>query len=151
MERLEYLCSFSEVADTNVEAVFDLILDAAVRGHVPQQELPEALYLISDMEFNACVRDASLSNFENARRRFAEHGYTLPQIVFWNVASRHDGGPGVRAVRGDLRIVKHCPKWALPIWDSILAYSVVLSVLTLIVCSPGPHGVQDRPETAADP
>lgn len=59
-ERLEYLCTFNEVADTNVEAVFDLILDAAVRNNVPQEELPETLYLISDMEFNACVRNASV-------------------------------------------------------------------------------------------
>ncbi len=86
-ERLEYLCSFNDVADTNVEAVFNLILDAAVRNHVPGEELPETLYLISDMEFNSCVQNASLSNFENAKRRFAEHGYKLPQIVFWNVAS----------------------------------------------------------------
>lgn len=88
-ERLEYLCTFNEVADTNVEAVFDLILDAAVRNNVPQEELPETLYLISDMEFNACVRNASVSNFASAKRRFAEHGYRLPQIVFWNVASRN--------------------------------------------------------------
>ena len=77
-ERLEYLCTFNEVADTNVEAVFDLILDAAVRNNVPQEELPETLYLISDMEFNACVRNASVSNFASAKRRFAEHGYRLP-------------------------------------------------------------------------
>lgn len=67
-ERLEYLCTFNEVADTNVEAVFDLILDAAVRNNVPQEELPETLYLISDMEFNACVRNASVSNFASAKR-----------------------------------------------------------------------------------
>lgn len=66
-ERLEYLCTFSEVADTNVEAVFDLILDAAVRNNVPQEELPETLYLISDMEFNACVRNASVSNFASCK------------------------------------------------------------------------------------
>ena len=88
-EKPEYLCTFNEVADTNAEAVFNLILDAAVRNNVPKEELPETLYLISDMEFNCCVRNASLSNFENAKRRFEEHGYKLPQIVFWNVASRN--------------------------------------------------------------
>lgn len=92
-ERLEYISSFSEIADTNIEAVFDLILNAAVRNKLPQEELPETLYLISDMEFNSCVRNASVSNFENAKRRFSENGYTLPKIVFWNVASRRLNQP----------------------------------------------------------
>lgn len=107
VERLEYLCSFNKVADTNVEAVFDLILDAAVRNHVPEEELPETLYLISDMEFNFCVRNASLSNFENAKRRFAEYGYQLPQIVFWNVASRNSNQPVTKNEQG-VALVSGC-------------------------------------------
>lgn len=106
-ERLEYLCTFNEVADTNVEAVFDLILDAAVRNNVPQEELPETLYLISDMEFNACVRNASVSNFASAKRRFAEHGYRLPQIVFWNVASRNSNQPVTKNEQG-VALVSGC-------------------------------------------
>lgn len=130
MERLEYLCSFSEVADTNVEAVFDLILDAAVRGHVPQQELPEALYLISDMEFNACVRDASLSNFENARRRFAEHGYTLPQIVFWNVASRGRNQPVTRNEQGAVLLSGCTPRlFSLAAGGGLSPYAAMMEVL----------------------
>ena len=92
-ERLRYLCTFNKVANTDIEAVFDLILNAAVSGGASQEELPETLYLISDMEFDRCVRNASLTNFENAKRRFAEHGYKLPKIVFWNVASRGGNQP----------------------------------------------------------
>lgn len=107
IERLEYLCTFNEVADTNVEAVFNLILDAAVRNNVPQEELPETLYLISDMEFNSCVRNAALSNFENAKRRFAKHGYKLPQLVFWNVASRNSNQPVKKNEQG-VALVSGC-------------------------------------------
>lgn len=107
VDRLAYLCSFNEVADTNVEAVFDLLLDAAVRNHVPQEELPETLYLISDMEFNSCVRNASLSNFENAKRRFEKHGYKLPRIVFWNVASRNRNQPVTKNEQG-VALVSGC-------------------------------------------
>lgn len=106
-DRLEYIRSFSEIADTNLEAVFDLILNAAVRNEVPQAELPETLYLISDMEFNSCVRNASLTNFKNAKRKFAEHGYTLPQIVFWNVASRHNNQPVTKNEAG-VALVSGC-------------------------------------------
>lgn len=129
-ERLEYLCSFCEIADTNVEAVFRLILKAAVRGHVPQEELPETLYLISDMEFNCCVRNASLSNFENAKRLFAKHGYKLPQVVFWNVASRNSNYPVTKNEQG-VALVSGCtPRlFSMVAGGEISPYKVMMDVL----------------------
>ena len=129
-ERLEYLCSFSEVAGTDVEAVFDLILDAAVRGHVPQEELPKTLYLISDMEFNACVRNASLSNFENAKHRFAEHGYRLPQVVFWNVASRNRNQPVTKNEQG-VALVSGCtPRlFSMVARGELSPYAVMMEII----------------------
>ena len=99
-DRLQYVASFNEVADTNLEAVFDLILNAAVRNKVSQEELPATLYLISDMEFNCCVRNADATNFENAKAKFAAHGYQLPKIVFWNVQSRNQQQPVTQNEQG---------------------------------------------------
>ncbi len=129
-ERLEYLCSFNEVADTNVEAVFNLILDAAVRNHVSQEELPETLYLISDMEFNSCVRNASLPNFENAKHRFAEHGYKLPQLVFWNVASRNSNQPVTKNEQG-VALVSGCtPRlFSMVASGELSPYAVMMEVV----------------------
>ncbi len=93
VDRLRYVTSFSEVADTNIEAVFNLILEAAVRGRVSQEEMPSKLYLISDMEFNRCVCNAEVTNFENAKRKYRAFGYKLPDIVFWNVQSRNRQQP----------------------------------------------------------
>ena len=106
-DRLRYISTFNQVANTNLEAVFDLILDAAVNNDVPQSELPAKLYLISDMEFDACVTGAKLTNFENAKRKFARHGYKLPQIVFWNVASRNRQQPVTVDDRG-VALVSGC-------------------------------------------
>ena len=92
-DRLRYIASFNEIADTNIESVFDLILRAAVKNHLPQSELPETLYLISDMEFNSCVRNAGATNFENAKKKYAARGYKLPNVVFWNVQSRNRQQP----------------------------------------------------------
>ena len=92
-DRLRYIASFSEVADTNIESVFDLILRAAVKNHISQEEMPATLYIISDMEFNYCVTNAELTNFENAKRKYEAHGYKLPNIVFWNVESRNRQQP----------------------------------------------------------
>ena len=106
-DRLRYVASFNEVADTNLEAVFDLILNAAVRNQVPQEELPATLYLISDMEFNCCVRNAGATNFENAKAKFAAHGYQLPKIVFWNVQSRNTQQPVTQNEQG-VALVSGC-------------------------------------------
>ena len=92
-DRLRYVASFNEVANTNLEAVFDLVLSAAAKHHVPQEELPARLVIISDMEFDACVRNASEVIFQSARERYAACGYRLPRIVFWNVASRNRQQP----------------------------------------------------------
>lgn len=93
VDRLRYITTFNKIADTNIEAVFDLVLNAAVENKVPQSELPESLIIISDMEFNCCVKNARKSNFENAKARFEAAGYKLPQVVFWNVASRNRQQP----------------------------------------------------------
>lgn len=93
VDRLRYVSKFNEIADTNLEAVFDLILNTAIKYHVPQEELPAKLIIISDMEFNSCVHHAELSNFESAKKNYGEAGYKLPEIVFWNTASRNRQQP----------------------------------------------------------
>jgi hypothetical protein len=129
-ERLEYVNSFCQVANTNLEAVFKLILQAAVRNHVPQEELPETLYLISDMEFDCCVENAELTNFENAKVRFAEHGYKLPNIVFWNVASRRANQPVTKNEQG-VALVSGCtPRlFSLVAGGELSPYNLMLEML----------------------
>ena len=93
-EKVRYCESFDEVANTDLEAVFRLILDTAVRNHVPQSELPTKLFIISDMEFDGCVRGGNdQTMFAAMQKRYARYGYVLPQVVFWNVASRHQNIP----------------------------------------------------------
>jgi hypothetical protein len=93
-EKVRYCHSFNEVANTNIKKVFELVLNAAVKNSVPQEELPSTLYFISDMEFDDCsVAGAKTTNFEYAKGLFARNGYTLPRVVFWNVASRNRQQP----------------------------------------------------------
>ena len=107
LDKVRYCHGFNEVANTNIQKVFELILDAAKKNSVPQDELPKKLYIISDMEFDYCAEDASLTNFEYAKKLFAEAGYTLPEIVFWNVASRNRQQPVTRNEQG-VALVSGC-------------------------------------------
>ncbi|MDE7121918.1 MAG: DUF2828 family protein, partial [Oscillospiraceae bacterium] len=94
VEKAKYCRTFNEVANTNLEAVFDLILLTALKHHVPQEELPHRIYIISDMEFDGCVIGGNQQTlYTEMKNRYAKHGYTLPQVVFWNVNSRNSNMP----------------------------------------------------------
>lgn len=88
-DKVIYAASFNEVANTNIQKVFELILSTAVKNRLTQSELPSTVYIISDMEFDTCTIDADITNFTYAKRLFEAHNYLLPTLVFWNVASRN--------------------------------------------------------------
>jgi len=74
---------------TNLEAAFDRVLNIAVKNHVSEDEMPKALIVISDMEINSCEM-SGWSFYDEMERRFSEAGYRIPNVIFWNVNSRHD-------------------------------------------------------------
>ena len=130
VDRVKCCISYNEVANTDIEAVFDLVLSAAVKNNVPQSELPSKLYIISDMEFDYCAENASLTNFENAKRRFEAAGYRLPQLVFWNVCSRNAQQPVTVNDRG-VALVSGCsPRiFSMAVEGELDPYGYMLSVL----------------------
>ena len=93
VEQVRYCRTFNECANTDLQKVFELILRAAVENRVPQKDLPSTLYIISDMEFDYCARNASMTNFEQAKLMYERNGYSLPRVVFWNVRSRNRQQP----------------------------------------------------------
>lgn len=100
-DKLEIAYRHNECANTNIEAVFDMILDTAVQTHAKQDEIPANILIISDMEFDNCVctnrpcrsyngdrKSVNDTLFEQIRQKYADAGYKLPRLVFWNVCSR---------------------------------------------------------------
>lgn len=87
-EKAKFCSIFNEVANTNLEAVFQLILDTAMKNQLPQSELPAKLFIISDMEFDSCIEGGnSQPLYETMRDMYYDAGYQLPQVIFWNVNS----------------------------------------------------------------
>ena len=78
---------------TDLQACFDLILLTAIKNKISQKDLPQVLLIISDMEFNQACTSNTMTNFEVMKRKFANAGYALPQVVWWSVASRNDNFP----------------------------------------------------------
>ena len=92
----------TEVANTNIKAVFELILETAIRYHMGQEEIPKQVLIVSDMEFDgACTSRPTETLFQTINRMFVQAGYNMPKLIFWNVHSLtntvpvrpHDGFP----------------------------------------------------------
>lgn len=110
VEKSRYCCTFNEVANTNLEAVFKLILKTAVKNRVPQSELPAKLYIISDMQFDRCVTGGNNDVlFSSMRKLYRQHGYKLPEVIFWNVNSRCDAMPVTRSETGAALVSGYSP------------------------------------------
>lgn len=75
--------------NTNLRAAFEQVLNIAVNAHIPQEEMPKAIVVVSDMEIDHCG-DREWSFYDNMEDRFRRAGYHIPNIIFWNVNSRHD-------------------------------------------------------------
>lgn len=127
-EKLFVARRHNEVANTNIEAVFDLILSTAVNNHMRQEDVPANILIVSDMEFDSCATSGKPATrsywyssrvrptetlFETIAKKYAAHGYKLPRLVFWNVNSRTGTVPvknndlGVALVSGfSVNIVK---------------------------------------------
>jgi len=71
---------------TNLHAAFDRILSTAVKNNVPDSDMPKMLLILSDMQFNQCVRHDD-SAMEMIERKYSEAGYKMPAVVFWNLNS----------------------------------------------------------------
>lgn len=81
--------------NTNVEATFDLILNTALRQHLSQDELPESLIIISDMQFDpqrGYYGSSRNSLMENIEYKWNRAGYKMPKLIYWNVNAATGAG-----------------------------------------------------------
>ena len=71
---------------TDFIKAFRLILDTAKQHKLTQENLPDTLIVISDMQFNSGTNENEyLSNYEILYKEYEQAGYKVPKLVFWNV------------------------------------------------------------------
>lgn len=92
-DKLEVSYREADCSNTDIERTFKLILNTAIENKMEQKDMPEAVLIISDMEWD-CVthvydNDIHVVNtFKSIQRDFEGHGYKMPKVIFWNVNSR---------------------------------------------------------------
>ncbi len=92
---------------TNLQSAFDMILRTAVQNKVAQKDMPQVLYIISDMEFDAASSRNNKTNFQVMKDKYEAAGYQLPRVVWWNVAARNENYP-IRADDTGTALVSGC-------------------------------------------
>ena len=75
--------------NTDLKAAFERVLEIAEKHNTPQEEMPKAIVVISDMEIDRCG-NREWSFYDKMANKFRKAGYVIPNIIFWNVNSRHD-------------------------------------------------------------
>ena len=86
VQKAQQMIKSSWGMSTNLHAAFDKILSTAVKNNVPQSDMPKMLLILSDMQFNQCVRHDD-SAMEMIERKYRDAGYEMPAVVFWNLNS----------------------------------------------------------------
>ena len=95
VDKVERIYKTNLIENTNLEATFDLILETAIKTNCSQEDLPQNIFVISDMEFDRAtgIRRNKETLMETIANKFAAHGYELPHLVFWNVNAMQDNIP----------------------------------------------------------
>jgi hypothetical protein len=86
IQKMDQMVKSKWAMNTDLNKAFAKILDTAVKGSVPQADMPAMVLILSDMQFDQCVShdDSAMQMIE---RKYEAAGYTMPQVVFWNLNS----------------------------------------------------------------
>ena len=113
-DKIVEMRKYNDCSNTDIEAVFMLILQTAVNAHMVQSDLPDRILIISDMEFDEATNYTSKlysmkSLFDELADRFAKYGYKMPKLVFWNVNSRTNTIPMTENEAGIIMVSGYSP------------------------------------------
>ena len=121
---------------TNIEAVFQLIVETARAYSLTQEDLPSKVLILSDMEFNQATgsgywgRSSEPTNFEAIDAMFTQLGYQRPDLVFWNINGRSGNVPVTLGDGGTALVSGFSPNIARAVMgDDIDPESVMLTAV----------------------
>ncbi|KAG0044172.1 hypothetical protein BGZ83_010581 [Gryganskiella cystojenkinii] len=112
VDQVESLRNMDWGYNTNLGAVFDHILQVAVKNKIGQEQMVKTLFIFSDMEFDSAISGYAgndplepFTNYNVVKSRFESAGYVLPQIVFWNLAGSSQGNKPAKANQKGIAMV----------------------------------------------
>ena len=100
-EKIGFIGRYGEVANTNIEKVYELLLEASKQAK--KEDYIDTIMILSDMQFDSCavVNDLQYSPWYNNveykqqvksvhdtyKQKFEESGIPFPKVIFWNLCN----------------------------------------------------------------
>lgn len=88
--------------NTNIYSVFDLILNTAIKNHVPAADMPKNIIIISDMQFDWATdyNESVQDTISQQMKQYKKYGYEIPHLIFWNVNAMYDANIPMKDEKG---------------------------------------------------
>merc|ERR1712137_541169 len=115
-ERVRNLANAPWGGSTNFQAAMDLILQMAKDENVPQSEMPDKLFVFSDMQFNQADNNYQ-TNHQNVVSKFKAAGYEVPLLVYWNVRANTVDFPALADTPGVALLAGYSPSLMKVVMD----------------------------------
>lgn len=107
-QKIDQMSQADWAMNTNLNKVFDKLLTTAIRNRATEDDMPTTILIMSDMQFDACVRydDTAL---QMIRRKYNDAGYELPNVVFWNLNATYGGSAAKSNSKGVALVSGYSP------------------------------------------
>jgi hypothetical protein len=97
VDKMKYISDSDWGMNTNFIAVFeDIILPMAMKNNLKQEDMVKQIFVFSDMQFDSAHRGGSdrwTSSYEHLKKKYADAGYDMPRLIFWNLAAHSTDKP----------------------------------------------------------
>jgi len=120
-------------SSTDLEKAFMILLKTCVKGKLAKEDMPDAIVVVSDMQINCVsgIRDEKVTFYDEMKRRYAEAGYEIPQVVFWNVNASNPTFHASRSVNGVSMVSGFSPNVFKQVMENIgtTPYELMMAVV----------------------
>lgn len=72
--------------NTDLNSAFSEVLNIATKHKVSQEDMPDVILIMSDMQFDASCKYNETA-LQMMKRKYEEAGYNMPGVVFWNLSN----------------------------------------------------------------
>lgn len=95
-DKIHIASLYDDCSNTDLYAVFKLILETAIKGNMKSEDLPKNILIVSDMQFDGYFSNKYETLVETIRREYSEAGYEMPCLIWWNLTNRSTVFPEIR-------------------------------------------------------